>query len=200
MLGREAVRLFACFGFLPLATAGGWLLVAAPWIVNTTSGYPQQAGLGIYYGIPVLTFAAVAVFPALRGRTFRGLAATRLAPAFAAAMTILTVAHFTFPEVERGRSRFLAALREIPADEPVQAMACFFPVLGYERPKSLLTPGTPLEAPWVVVRLHSSTWPFHDEQVERLVRSATESGAYRVRADVNGSMVLQRTVASGGGR
>lgn len=199
MLTGEAIRLHACLGFLPLTTLGGWLFVLPPWVVNTTSGNPQHAGLGIYYGLPLLAFATIAGVAGLRSPAFQRVTSSRFAPVFAIAVVMLNVAHFSFPPVEHGRGRFAAALRDVPENAHVQAMACFFPVLGYERPKLLLTPATPLEEHWVVVRLHSSTWPFSGKQVEDLVREATESGAYRVRADVNGSMLLERLDLPGRG-
>ena len=197
MLRQETIRLFACLGFLPLMTASGWLLVLAPWVLNTTSDHEQQANLGIYYGLPLLAFATLAAVAGLRSPALRRLATPRVAPAFAAALVILNLAHHTFPVPARDRDRFLAAIEmNVPVDARVQAMSCFFPVLGYERTKVLLEPGDLLEEPWAVIRTRDSTWPYRGADAEALLRDAAASGDYLIVAEGGGCALLRRALAS----
>jgi uncharacterized membrane protein len=192
LLAAAPLRLFLGFLFLPFLSRWAWLMVAAPWIVNATSAGPQQAGLALYYGLPIAAFAALASIQGLKSSAFRRLAAARFAPAFAIALVVLSVAHLAFPRIERERGRILAALEAIPPGEPVQAMACFYPALGYERSKVLLESPPRLTERFVVIRMHSSTWPLSGAEAAAAVRDAVDSGNYQIVADVNGSVVLKR--------
>lgn len=176
----------------PFLGAWGWLLFAIPWVITATSGNPQHAQMSLYYGIPLLTYAGLASVVGLASRAGRRLTASRVAPALTALVIMLNVAHFSFPAVPPERQAVLAELARIPDRATVQAMSCFFPVLGYARMKTVLMPGEALEADYVVLRSSVTAWPFATAQVERLAREAVASGRYAIRFSRGGFLVLER--------
>lgn len=164
----------------------------APWAVNATSAYGPQASFSLYYGIPLLAFATVAAAEALRGEAGRRLVHSGTGPVLAAALVVLNVAEFRVPAIPRERSAVLEAIGRIPSGTRVQAMACFFPVLGYERAKTLVDVPPRLDGDWVVLRTHSTTWPLSPVEATAALRAALASGDYRVAANVGGTWLLER--------
>lgn len=182
---------------IPFLTPWGWLLFAIPWVLTATSGLRQQVQLGIYYGLPLLTYAAAAAAPALGSPALRRIASSRWGAPLAALALMLNVAHFTFHRIPPERGAVLRELGKMPREATVQAMPCFFPVLGYERSKSLLMPGDRPAADYIVLRSEETTWPFAKPEVQRLAQEAMASRQYVSLYDRGGFQILgRRSLAS----
>ncbi|MCP3995903.1 MAG: DUF2079 domain-containing protein [bacterium] len=192
LLQEAPLHLFACFLFLPFFSRWGWLLFMAPWLVNATSAHQQQAELGIYYGIPLITFATIAAIEGLKSPILKKISCSRATPALVIILTVLNLAHFTYPPIELGRREFIGALKMLPPAVPVHAAACFFPVLGYTRPKLLITDTSEISGRWVALRAHSSTWPLSESEAKAVIQETVYTGRYEVMAEVNGCYLLRR--------
>jgi uncharacterized membrane protein len=178
--------------FTPFFSRWGWTLFAIPWVVGATSGSRPQATLGLYYGLPLLSFAAIAAAHGLasgEGKRIRGGA---WAPTLAALAVALNVAHFTIQPIPPERAALLAALKQIPPDASVQAMPALYTVLPYERSKTVLMPEDSLNADYVALRSDTTAWPFSREQVERLAEGAIASGTYEARFFGGTFLLLRR--------
>jgi hypothetical protein len=192
MLAKPYLVFFASLLFLPFASRWGWLLFIAPWGVNATSSMPQQSGLSLYYGIPLLAFAAVASAIAWRGRGAARIRRQPWAAAIGSLVVLLDVSHLSFPEIPRDRGAMVTAIRSIPDSTVVQLMPCFYPVAGYQQRKLVLRPGEPLTSPYVLIRSRDTTWPFTREQAESTAAAAIRSGLYRNSSRIEGFYFLER--------
>jgi uncharacterized membrane protein len=190
-------RLFLCFGLLPFLRGSAALLFIVPWALNTTSANVQQASLSLHYGAPLLTFGTLAALQGLQGGLFARLTRSRWALPAGALAFGLNVAHFTFPRIPRERALVLRQIRALPPGARVQALPCFFPVLGYDRPKTLLVPGSTLGAEFVLLRTRDTTWPFSAGQLDSLRRTASRSG-YRSRFETQEFAILGRAALGQG--
>jgi len=186
------LKFFAAFLFTPFLTGAGWLLFLVPWVVPATSGFMQQASLGLYYGIPLLAFSAVAGAFGLVSAGFRRLASSRLALAAACAAVVLNVSHLSYPEIPRSRARFLHDLAAVPDTAAVQAMSCFYPVLGYRREKSLIQTGSEVTADYAVLRTDGTPWPLGPGEAQQIVDRALASGRYENRSSVKNFYILRQ--------
>jgi uncharacterized membrane protein len=180
--------------FFPFFTGWGWLLFAIPWVLGATSGLSQQATLGLYYGIPLLSFAAIAAAHGLASSRGRRLLASGAAPWMAAAAIVLNVAHFTVHPVPPERPSFLVGVGRIPRSSTIQAMPALYPTVDYDRPKSVLLRGASLTADYVLLRSQSTVWPFSNEDVRQLAERAVRSGQYE-RAYHQGTFTILRRKA-----
>ncbi len=192
LITKEHWLAFGGLLFAPFAEPARVLLFAAPWVVNATSGFAQQAQLSLYYGIPLLAFASLAAVQSLRGGVARRVIASRVAPVAAVLAIVLNVSHLSFPTIPGERADVLRAIRAIPDDVPVQAMSCFFPVLEYEREKHLIVPGSALVEKYALIRTNETTWPLSGGDVKRLVDEATVSGRYEVELARGSFLILRR--------
>ena len=192
LLAWPYLKFFTSLLFAPFLTGAGWLLFLIPWVVPATSGSAQQAALGLYYGIPLLAFSAVAGAFGLASPAFRRLVAPRFAVGAACIAVVLNVAHLSYPEIPRERPRFLLELRMIPDTASVQAMACFYPVLGYDREKSLIRNGAELTSDYAVLRTDGTAWPLPPGEPQRIVDRALASERYVNRSSVKNFYILRR--------
>ena len=193
MFNEDVIQLMAGMLFLPLLSGWAWFMVLPPWIINTTSNLPVQARLGLYYGLPLLAFSTVAAVIALRNGRLRKFLQGRLGICLAALLVVLNVSSLTYPRIDPNRPRFLEGLDQIPAEFPVQSMSCFYPVLGYEREKSLIrTEADSLYAPFLLLRIDSRTWPLSSAQAARLLRRAQEECGYTLVFEAGASKILRR--------
>jgi len=186
------VKFFARLLYTPLLAPAGWLLFLIPWIVPATSGVAQQAMLGLYYGGPLLAFSAIAGAFGLVSPAFRRIVSPRLALGAACVAVALNVSHLSYPEIPRTRGRFLDELAAIPDTTAVQAMSCFFPVLGYTREKSLIESGTELTARYAILRTDGTPWPLRPGEAQAIVGRALASGRYENRSSVKDFYILCR--------
>ncbi|TMQ48158.1 MAG: DUF2079 domain-containing protein [Candidatus Eisenbacteria bacterium] len=145
LLGWSYVKFFAPLCFVPFFAKAGVILVFLPWLLPATSGFWPQQSLGLYYGIPLLTFSAVA-----------------------GAMGLVSTA-------------------------TVQAMSCFYPVLGYRREKILIDRETTrVTADYAVLRTERTTWPVSSIEARAIVYVALASGKFENRSTVRGFYILRR--------
>ena len=186
------LKFFTALLYTPFLTGAGWLLFLVPWVVPATSGFMQQATLGLYYGTPLLAFSAVAGAFGLVSAVFRRLASSRLALGAACVAVVLNVSHLSYPEIPRSRARFLHDLEAVPDTAAVQAMSCFFPVLGYRREKSLIRSGSDVTADYAVLRTDGTPWPLLPGEAQGIVDRALESGRYENRSSVKNFYILRR--------
>ncbi len=193
LLAWPYLKLFATLLFTPFLTRFGWLLFLVPWVIPATVGFAPHATLGLYYGIPLLAFSAIAGAFGLCSGAFRRLASPRFALGIACAAVVLNVSHLSYPEIPRARVRFLRELSAIPDTAAVQAMSCFYPVLGYAREKSLIESGTELTAGYAVLRTDGTPWPLGPGEAREIVDRALESGRYENRSSVENFYILRRT-------
>jgi uncharacterized membrane protein len=181
----------------PALSRWGWLLILLPWTISATSDSHQQRTLGLYYGLPLLAFSALASAAGLAGEWGRRLLASRWAPLLACLAVVLNVAHFTIPRVPAERPAFLDALARIPPGATVQAMSCFVPVVGYDRDRAPLMPGDSLRAEFVLLRTDETTWPFSAPRAQSLADDAVDSGRYNALYRQGTFLVLRRRDAAG---
>ena len=113
--------------------------------------------------------------------------------AAACAAVALNVSHLSYPEIPRARGQFLRELSAIPDTAAVQAMSCFFPVLGYEREKSLIESGTELTADYAVLRTDGTPWPLHPGEARAIVDRALGSERYVNLSSVKEFYILRRS-------
>ncbi len=183
---------FAACLFIPFAVGGSALLVLAPWVVNATSGLPAQQQLLLYYGIPLLTFAALASALGLR-RVTPWLDAHRGWKVAAAVLVLtLNVSHLSFPRIPVGRQRVEHEIARLPAGASVQVMPSLYPLLPYGGAHRVFWRGDSLAARFVLLATEGSTWPFSAAEVLRLSGEAEASGTYRERARMAGFLALER--------
>ena len=194
LLGWSYLKFFAGVLFIPFLPKAGVILFFLPWLLPATSGFWPQKTLGLYYGIPLLTFATIAGVLGLGTETFRRLASSRLAPALACAAVALNVSHLSFHEIPRERSRVLREIEAaIPDTATVQAMSCFYPVLGYRREKILIDrETTQITADYAVLRTERTTWPISAIEARALVYTTLTSGAYENRSTERGFYIFRR--------
>ena len=194
LLGWTYLKFFAQLLFVPFFPKAGVILFFLPWLLPATSGFFQQQSLGLYYGIPLLTFSTIAGALGLVSDRFRKVASSRLALPAACAAVMLNVSHLSFHEIPRSRPRVLREIRAaIPDTATVQAMSCFYPVLGYRREKILIDRETTrITADYAVLRTERTTWPLPPVEARALVYSALTSGGYENRSTVRGFYILRR--------
>ena len=191
LLSPAAILVVAGLLWLPFLSRFGWLLVALPWAVNTTAG-GEQADLAIYYGIPLLAFAAVAVVPGVESPAFRRLADRRLGAWVAGVALVLSVGHFSFPMIPRQRSEVVAAIDGLPTQGRFQTLGCFFPLLGHRRDRDFLWFGDAIDGDFVLLRTRGPAWPFAPEEMESLTETLLRSGSYRRHTEIPGFEILVR--------
>ena len=193
LLGWSYVKFFASLLFTPFLGPACLLLFVVPWIVPATSASVQQAVLGLYYGAPLLACSAIAGAFGLASAAYRRVASPRLVLAAACAAVALSVSHLSYPEIPRGRGRFLHELSAIPDTAVVQAMSCFYPVLGYRREKSLIAGGTELNAGYAILRTDETPWPLRPGEPRAIVDRALASGSYENLSSVRDFYILRRS-------
>jgi uncharacterized membrane protein len=191
----RALKYLACLAFLPLVGRWTWLLIAAPWVINATSSLEIQARLGLYYGIPFLAFALIAVTEAIETSAGSRPRFARWAPAVAAAAVVLNVAYFTFPEIPRSRRQVVEAIRSLPEGEKVAAMPCLYPVLERTAEKTLIWPRKNHDATYEVLRTSVTTWPFTAREVEKRIERRLASGRWKRRFELDGFVILERRLS-----
>jgi len=194
LLGWSYVKFFAPLCFVPFFAKAGVILVFLPWLLPATSGFWPQQSLGLYYGIPLLTFSAVAGAMGLVSDAFRRVASSRLALVAACLAVMLSVSYLSFPEIPRARARILSEIdAAIPDTATVQAMSCFYPVLGYRREKILIDRETTrVTADYAVLRTERTTWPVSSIEARAIVYVALASGKFENRSTVRGFYILRR--------
>ena len=186
------LKFFASLLFVPFFPPLGWVLFLVPWALPATSMFAQQATLGLYYGIPLLAFSAIAATFGLVSAVFHRLKSSRLALAAACLAVMLNVSHLSYPEIPRSRARFLHDLAAIPDTAAVQAMSCFYPVLGYRREKSLIRQGTEVTGEYAVLRTDGTAWPLPPGEAQRIVDRAFASGRYENLSTVKNFYIMSR--------
>ncbi|MEE2776432.1 MAG: DUF2079 domain-containing protein [Acidobacteriota bacterium] len=159
---RAVVELFVGLLFLPLASRWAWTLVLSPLLLNTTSGLPLQAGLGGYYGLPALGFAAMAAVVGVESPRFSTLAARPWRVWLVIAALVLSV-----------------------------STACLVPHLG-ERPLQVLRPLDEIVADRVLLRFDDATWPFEPVEAAALAERLVASGEYLAEWVAPGFVFLAR--------
>ena len=104
------------------------------------------------------------------------------------------MSHLSFHEIPRSRPRVLHELEgTLPDTATVQAMSCFYPVLGYRREKILIDRETTrVTADYAVLRTERTTWPLRPVEARALVYTALASGKYENRSTVPGFYILCR--------
>ena len=195
LLAWSYVKFFAQVLFVPFFAKAGVILFFLPWLLPATSGFWQQQSLGLYYGIPLLAFSAIAGALGLVSDPFRKVASSRVALPAACLAVLLNVSHLSFQEIPRSRPRVLREIEAaIPETATVQAMSCFYPVLGYRREKMLIDRETTgVTADYAVLRTERTTWPLPAVEARALVYQALTSGKYENRSTVPGFYILCRT-------
>lgn len=186
------LKFFTNLLFIPFLAGAGWILLLIPWAVPATSMFAQQATLGLYYGIPLLAFSAIAGAFGLVSAAFHRLESSRIAVGAACLAVMLNVSHLSYPEIPRSRARFLEELNAIPDTAAVQAMSCFYPVLGYRREKSLIRLGAEVTADYAILRTDGTPWPLPPGEAQRIVGRALASGRYENRSSVKNFYILWR--------
>ncbi len=178
LFGRQPVLCFAGLGGLIFLTRWGWLAFLLPWAINTTSVEPMQAGLGLYYGAPVLAFALPAALSGLKSPVFKSVLRHRLAPALALLVAVLNVAHLELPRPFRDRAEIVRALSAIPRGEPVRVQPCLYPVGGYWPDKRPLMPAARPEAGarYVAILPDHHPWPFSTAELDALSHRLVRAG------------------------
>ena len=192
LLAWPYVKFFALLLFVPFFRRSAVLLFLIPWLVPATSGYAQQRDLGLYYGLPLLAFAALAGALGLASSRFQRLAGSRWAPYLASAVIALNIAHLSYPKIPRSRPTVLRELSAVPKDARLEAMSCFFPVLGYSRVLSLIQDERDLSADYAVLRSDGTPWPLQPGTARRIVDRALASGSYQDLSTVEGFHILRR--------
>jgi hypothetical protein len=192
LFSKEHVLAFAGLLFVPFLDPRRIPLFLAPWALNATSGFAQQAQLSLYYGTPLLAFAALAAVRSVNGPRAKLWLGGRAAPVAAATAVALNVSHLAFPVIPRERAEFLDGVRAIPDGVPVQAMSCFFPVLEYERPKSRIVSGTELVEEYALIRTDETTWPLSGGEAKALVDAALGRARYDVELARGDFFILKR--------
>ncbi len=193
LLEWSYLKFFSQLLFVPFFAKGGVILFFIPWLLPATSNFWQQSSLGLYYGIPLLAFSAISGVRGLVSDAVRGLAVSRLAVGMSCAAIMLNVAHLSFPEIPRSRDRFLRELdAAVPDTATVQAMSCFYPVLGYRREKMLIDRGGIVTEEYAVLRAERTTWPLEAPEAHAIADRALASGRYENRSTVKGFYILRR--------
>jgi len=194
VLGWIYLKFFAQGLFIPFFPKAGVILFFLPWLLPATSGFWPQQTLGLYYGIPLLTFSTIAGALGLVSARFRNVASSRLALPAACVAVMLNVSHLSFHEIPRSRPRVLHEIEAaIPDTATVQAMSCFYPVLGYRREKILIDRETTrITADYAVLRTERTTWPIAPVEARAIVYVALASGKFENRSTVPGFYILCR--------
>jgi hypothetical protein len=207
MFNRGCVALVLALSALPLAALAGpqAIAIALPWLLNASSDLTIQSGLGLYYGVPLLAFMLVAMVLGLRNRREAWPRNPRWVAVLAAWLVVANVMNLSFPHVPRERGRILAGIARLPADAPVTASSCFFPLLGYRRPAVLIRDLTPPATPYVLLMKGRGGWPLSREQSGAFESVCVHSGYARMwsigEAELLGRVAEPPNgVATGGGR
>lgn len=192
LFGKPYLHLFASILFLPFFRRGAFLLLVIAWIVNSTSSERVQAGLAIYYGLPVFVFSVMASVLAFQTTLFRRITESVMAPYIAFTLLALNVAHISFPEIPRERSAFLYEVSQIPPHASLQTMSCLYPALGYTRNKALIDPQNLPTAKFVFLRVASATWPFTQKEASAFLQQAVQSRKYKTYWNTRDFYILRR--------
>ena len=196
LLSPAPILLVASLLWLPFLSRFGWLLIALPWALNATAS-GRQAEMNIYYGIPLLAFAAVAAVPGIESSAFRRVAAHRVGAWVAGIALILGVAHLRFPLIPRQRAEVVTAIEGLPIEGRFQALGCFFPLLGHRRDRDFLWFGDPIDGDFVLLRTDTDAWPFETEEMVSMTEALLRSGSYRRLVEIPGFEILRRQPAAG---
>jgi hypothetical protein len=192
-LFRKSIVLhFVRLGTLPFWDYKGILLFIVPWVINATSGFSQQANMSLYYGIPMFSFACVAAIRGFKSEFFKNFQKRQWSFLFVWGLMMLNVAHYVFPEIPSARNDILKQIERIPKDASVQAMSCFFSVLGYERRKEMITATSDLHSDYILVRTQMTTWPLSEQESELVVAQCRENQAYDIFYQIDDFVMCKR--------
>jgi len=166
LFNADALLLLSSFLFLPLLhpLKGYWLIFILPWTINATSDFGIQSELKLYYGIPMFSFMAAAIVFMIQDKTIVWPKTPRMAAVVAVILVLFNCCHFKLPHIPRSRSTVLRKISEIPQSEHVIASACLFPILGYERDKSLIQQLSVPSSDFVLLKQGEGSWPLSEEQ------------------------------------
>jgi uncharacterized membrane protein len=205
MMAWPSIGLFSCLIFLPFLRLRAVPLFFIPWLVNSTSSSELSREYAHYYGLPVLSFAMIAVTSGLKWLLdkenefkFKGVVLKVLC----AAALALNFAHFVFPDCNAGHFEFLQKLRELPRERPVQAAAEIYGHIGYGAKKSCLEDYTSFSADFILLPryLHDLTRPFSKAgrfenfgAIDILAASHEKAGRYKIIFKNAGFIILEKT-------
>jgi len=166
VFNEDVLLLLFSLMFIPLLKPkkGYWIVFVLPWLINTTSDFNMQSELELYYGLPILSFMLVAVLFGLQDKAIAWPRTPRMSVALAASLLVLNCCHFELPHIPRTRITILKRISELPETQQITASACLFPVLGYEREKTLIGQLVVPSSEYVLLKQGDGSWPLAKEQ------------------------------------
>ncbi|OGM03310.1 MAG: hypothetical protein A2008_07275 [Candidatus Wallbacteria bacterium GWC2_49_35] len=205
MLAWPSIGLFSCLLFLPFLRLRAVPLFFIPWLVNSTSSSELSRQYVHYYGLPVLSFAMIAVISGLKWlldkeNEFKfkdGVLKT-----LCTAALVLNFAHFVFPDCGAGHFVFLQKVRELPRERTVQAAPEVYGHIGYDAKKRCLEDYTSFSADFILLprHLHDLTRPFSTAgrfenfgAMDILAASQEKAGRYKIIFKNAGFIILEKT-------
>ena len=205
MLAWPSIELFSGLLFLPFLRFRIVPIFFIPWLVNSTSSSELSRQYAYYYGLPVLSFAMIAVIYSLKwlldkdnefkfkDRVLKALCVTSL---------MLNFAHFVFPDCNAGYFEFLEKARELPHERTIQAAGEIYGHIDCDAKKSCLEDYTNFNADFILLSryLHDLTRPFSTTgrfenfgAIDILAASHEKAGRYKIIFKNPQFIILEKT-------
>jgi len=185
---EDVLTVIAATLLVPFRGRWTWTVVAIPFGLNLTSSTPNQAQLGLYYGLPFAAMAAIASMAALADRSYEPRRGLKLATA----AVIINVAAFTYPSIPQWRSEVLAELENIYPKVTVARNAVFDPLLQHVKRRELVRTGQKPSTKVVVLRIDRHTWPLDKTTAAEFVAVLERNPRYEERFRCDGFVFFER--------
>ncbi len=179
---HDAVRLLRYLFFLPLIDLSTVIPIALPWMIYTTSSFPQQSHLAGAYGalfVPFLFAGAIRVMS--RGRLRRWLSSDVFAIVFCALLLGVNMRACPFPSDLAGVADAHAGIRLVNrqiTDKNVLGQGDILPHLGWPEQYDMI--GSPTAEPIdaydvVLVSPAGNPWPLSQDEIRAIAEQLTSS-------------------------
>lgn len=204
MLAQPSIGLFSHMLFIPFMSVRTVPLFLTPWLVCSTSSSELSREYAYYYGLPLFSFAMIAVIYNLKwlvDKENEFKFKDGVLKALCAAALALNFAHFVFPDCNAGHFEFLHKVRELPRERTIQAASEVYAHIGYDAKKSCLKDYTVFDEDFILLSryLNDLARPFSAVSrfknfgaIDILADSQEKAGKYKIIFKNAGFIILEK--------
>lgn len=204
MLAWPSIELFSGLLFLPFLRLRIVPIFFIPWLVNSTSSSELSRQYAYYYGLPVLSFAMIAVISSLKwlmdkDNEFKF--KDGVLKVLCTAALIINFAHFVFPDCGGLHFEYKQKISELPPGRTIQAATEIFAHLDHASNKSPIMDYGSLNADFILLPrlIHDTARPFsggvlmNQDAMFMKIDSLLKSGNYKIKFKNPQFIILEKT-------
>lgn len=204
MLAPPSISLFSHMLFIPFMSARTVPIFLTPWLVCSTSSSELSREYAYYYGLPLFSFAMIAVIYNLKwllNKENEFKFKDGVLKALCAAALALNFAHFVFPDCGAVHFEFMQKLRELPRERSIQAATEIFVRIDRAANKSPILDYGNLYADFILLPelTHDTARPFSggvaigEKAIYMIAYPLLRAGKYKINFKNAGFMILEKT-------